>query len=185
MSWQLRRASAADLDAIMALEEASFESDAWSRDSMLREIEHPHCYYLVGVDAEKPDAVEGYAGLLSPVGSTDADIQTIAVTERSRGRGLGRQLMTHLLTEAAKRGATSVFLEVRADNPVAHALYLSLGFGDIAVRPAYYQPDGVDAIVMRAQLPHREASLATGGIGSGGTGSGDTGSGAPAQGGFS
>jgi ribosomal-protein-alanine acetyltransferase len=155
VSWLLRRATIGDLDAIMALEEASFESDAWSRDSMRRELEHPYCYYLVGLDAETtdaPGAIEGYAGLLCPAGSADADIQTIAVSERSRGRGLGRQLMQRLLAEAVARGATSIFLEVRADNPVAHALYVSLGFADIAVRPAYYQPDGVDAIVMRAEL---------------------------------
>ncbi len=152
MSWQLRRASVADLDAIMALEEASFESDAWSRESMAREIEHPFCYYLVGVDEAAPDALAGYAGLLCPPGSVDADIQTIAVTSAARGRGLGRQLMQGLLGEAVGRGARSMFLEVRADNPVAHGLYLSLGFTDIAVRPAYYQPDGVDAIVMKAEL---------------------------------
>jgi ribosomal-protein-alanine acetyltransferase len=161
VTWQLRRATVADLDAIMALEEASFENDAWSRESMRREIEHPHCYYLVGVDAEAgTGVVEGYAGLLCPAGSSDADIQTIAVSERSRGRGLGRQLMGRLLTEATARRAKTVFLEVRADNPVAHALYLSLGFADIAVRPAYYQPDGVDAIVMRAGLPARGPALA-------------------------
>ncbi|WP_382303783.1 ribosomal protein S18-alanine N-acetyltransferase [Herbiconiux sp. UC225_62] len=169
MSWQLRRAGVADLDAIMALEEASFENDAWSRESMRSELANRHCYYLVGIDAEAgTDMVEGYAGLLCPVGSTDADIQTIAVSERSRGRGLGRQLMARLLAEAATRRAKAVFLEVRADNPVAHGLYVSLGFADIAVRPAYYQPDGVDAIVMRADLPARGPALAAGDAGSDG-----------------
>jgi N6-L-threonylcarbamoyladenine synthase len=38
------------------------------------------------------------------------------------------------------------------DNPVAAALYESLGFVAIDRRKAYYQPDGVDAIVMRAEL---------------------------------
>ncbi len=158
MTWQLRRAQPGDLDEIMALEESSFTTDAWSRASMEREIGHPECYYLVGVDAEHPDALQGYAGLLCPRGASDADIQTIAVAEAARGKGLGRQLMNRLLGEAATRGASSIFLEVRADNPAAHGLYLSLGFDDIAVRPAYYQPDGVDAIVMKAPLaPHRPA----------------------------
>jgi ribosomal protein S18 acetylase RimI-like enzyme len=44
------------------------------------------------------------------------------------------------------------FLEVRADNPVAQAMYTAFGFERIAVRPRYYQPDGVDAWVMRASL---------------------------------
>ncbi len=161
MSWELRRAGEGDLDAIMALEEASFENDAWSRDSMRRELASPQCYYLVGLDADGASTeIAGYAGLLCPSGAADADIQTIAVAESARGRGLGRQLMQRLLAEAATRRAKTVFLEVRADNPVAHGLYVSLGFADIAVRPAYYQPDGVDAIVMRAELSAPGAALA-------------------------
>ena len=57
--------------------------------------------------------------------------------------------MTALLEEAEARNATRVFLEVRADNPHAIALYASLGFEEIAVRPGYYQPEGVDAVIMK------------------------------------
>jgi len=55
--------------------------------------------------------------------------------------------------EAAARGARQVFLEVRADNPVATALYDSAGFAAVGRRPHYYQPDDVDAVVMRLDLP--------------------------------
>jgi N6-L-threonylcarbamoyladenine synthase len=147
----IRRATAGDLDAIMAIEEASFTTDAWSRESMRRELESEHGVYLVAVGDD--DAVLGYGGLLSPRGGAEGDIQTIALAENARGRGLGRRLMTELLGHARRRGAESVFLEVRADNPVAQGLYRSLGFAEIAVRPKYYQPDGVDAIVMRLELP--------------------------------
>ena len=41
---------------------------------------------------------------------------------------------------------------MRADNPGAQRLYATRGFVAIAVRPAYYQPDGVDAVVMKAEL---------------------------------
>jgi ribosomal-protein-alanine N-acetyltransferase len=57
-----------------------------------------------------------------------------------------------LLAEAKSRGAREVFLEVRADNPNARSLYDSLGFEEIAVRARYYQPDGVDAQIMRVTL---------------------------------
>jgi ribosomal-protein-alanine acetyltransferase len=150
MTHSIRRASENDLDAIMALEEASFTTDAWSRQSMASEIGNPHCFYLVATSDEHPDALAGYAGLLCPEGAGDGDIQTIAVAHAERGKGVGRALMTALLEEADRRRARQVFLEVRADNPVAHSLYLSLGFEDLAVRPHYYQPDGVDAVVMRA-----------------------------------
>ena len=49
---------------------------------------------------------------------------------------------------------------MRDDNPSAQALYLSLGFEQIAVRPKYYQPDGVDAIIMRLVIPEPEMSVA-------------------------
>lgn len=158
MSWVLRRATAADLDAIMAIETAMFPSDAWSPAMMAAEIAGPHGYYLVAEAAD--GAVDGYAGLLAPRGSGQADIQTIAVVDRARRRGLGRTLMLALLDEARRRGATEVFLEVRADNPGARALYDALGFTEIAVRPNYYQPDGVDAVIMRLAVPAAEGALA-------------------------
>jgi len=52
-----------------------------------------------------------------------------------------------------------VFLEVRADNPGARSLYETLGFAEIAVRPKYYQPDGVDAVIMRLAVPPTEGEL--------------------------
>jgi ribosomal-protein-alanine acetyltransferase len=147
----LRRATAADLDAIMALERATFPDDAWSTSSMRAELAGPHGHYVVAL----ADAGEilGYAGLLAPEGAGQGDIQTIAVAEGARGRGIGRALMDELLAEAGRRGADEVFLEVRAGNEPAQRLYASLGFERIAVRPHYYQPDHEDAWVMRRTAP--------------------------------
>ena len=153
MAVTIRRATVDDVDEIMALENASFESDAWLPETMRSELASRHTYYLVAHDASSPAVLAGYAGLLAPQGSGDADIQTISVAPAFRRQGLGRKLMLALMAEALSRGASYVFLEVRADNPNARALYESLGFVEIAVRVAYYQPDGVDAQVMRAALP--------------------------------
>lgn len=150
MSWALRPALASDLDPIDALEHATFPSDAWSRELLAAELAGEHTHYLVAVD--DADAVLGYAGLLAPRGGGQGDIQTIAVAASARRQGIGAALLDALLAEARAREATEVFLEVRADNPGAEALYSSRGFERIAVRPAYYQPDGVDAVVMRAVL---------------------------------
>ncbi|MFT4029539.1 MAG: ribosomal protein S18-alanine N-acetyltransferase [Protaetiibacter sp.] len=148
MSVRLRAAAASDLDAIEALERSSFPGDAWSRELLAAELTGEHRYYLVAVD--DADAVLGYAGLLAPRGGGQGDIQTIAVVESARRQGIGAALLDALLAEARARAVSEVFLEVRADNPGAEALYASRGFVRLAVRPAYYQPDGVDAIVMRA-----------------------------------
>jgi ribosomal-protein-alanine N-acetyltransferase len=152
MVFELRVATLADLDAIMALETSTFGSDAWSAASMGSELASRHTHYLVAFDPADPESLAGYGGLLAPKNSGDGDIQTLAVAEQARGKGLGRGLVTALLLEAKSRGAREVFLEVRADNPVARSLYDSLGFEQIAVRARYYQPDGVDAHIMRVTL---------------------------------
>lgn len=159
-SWQLRRATERDLDAIMAIERSTFVTDAWSSDTMRSELAGPHGYYLVAVPVDDGDRVDGYGGLLAPRGAGEADIQTIAVVPHARRHGLGRALMLALIGEARHRGASEVFLEVRADNLGAQTLYRTLGFEEIGVRPRYYQPDGVDAIVMRLTVPTPETTIA-------------------------
>ena len=145
----LRTATADDLGAIMALERASFPTDAWSETLMAAELSSPHGRYVVDVEAGR---LAGYGGVRAVQGAADADIQTIAIAEHARGTGRGRALRHALLAAARERGAREVFLEVRADNPVAESLYVSEGFTEIARRPRYYQPDDVDAVVMRLDL---------------------------------
>ncbi|MDI9891893.1 ribosomal protein S18-alanine N-acetyltransferase [Rhodococcus sp. IEGM 1404] len=144
-----RAAALDDLDAIMALEHASFPTDAWSPAMMREELASPHGWYVV---VEEAGRLVGYAGLRAVRGAKDADIQTITIAETARGRGRGRALLAELLAEAERRGVHDVFLEVRADNPVAQTLYASEGFAEVGRRPRYYQPDDVDAIVMQLDL---------------------------------
>jgi ribosomal protein S18 acetylase RimI-like enzyme len=123
---------------------------------MASEIAGEHGYYLVAVADD--GGIDGYAGLLAPEGSGHGDIQTIAVVDRARRRGLGRTLVLALVNEARRRRAAEIFLEVRADNPGARALYEALGFTQIAVRPRYYR-GGIDAVIMRLAVPEPETSL--------------------------
>jgi [ribosomal protein S18]-alanine N-acetyltransferase len=147
MTPQLRPATGADLAAIMRIERASFPTDAWSEAAMRETFATGDAFV-----AEDDRGVVGYAAVLAPQGSGDADVLTIAVTEASRGEGVGRALLDRMLGTAADRGARRVFLEVRADNPVAQHLYTTRGFRAVGRRPRYYQPDGVDAVVMRLDL---------------------------------
>lgn len=149
---KLRGATPADLEPIWSIEQEVYGTEAWSKDAMRQELTGEHRKYVV---LEHPDGtVHGYAGLL--VLGSDGDIQTIAVSKTARGSGYGRLLMNELLDEAARRGATQVFLDVRADNTAARSLYNSLGFREIGVRPRYYQPDDVDAIVMLLKMGERQ-----------------------------
>lgn len=159
MTWQLRRATPDDLEPIMAIETTTFTDDAWSPASMRAELGDRNGYYLVAFPPSEPTRIEAYAGLRSPQGQPQADIQTIAVAESARRHGLGRVLMQRLIAEARERGASEIFLEVRADNPSAQRLYDSLAFERIAERPNYY-PGGVAAIIMRLTIPEPQVSVA-------------------------
>ncbi|MGN6741680.1 MAG: ribosomal protein S18-alanine N-acetyltransferase [Amnibacterium sp.] len=149
----LRAAGPEDLAAIMAIERSSFPTDAWTDGMMRATLTDPDTLATAAVDG---DVLVGYAAVLAPRGG-DADVLTIAVTEAARGRGIGRALLERLIAAATARGARRVFLEVRADNPVATALYASAGFAAVGRRPHYYQPDDVDAVVMRLELPEPAA----------------------------
>ena len=142
----IRTATPADLDGIMVIERANFPDDAWSRETMASELVNPNGRYLVALDGHE---VIAYAGLRAA--GDQADVQTIAVRADRRRGGIGRALLLELLDEARRRGAESVFLEVRADNAPAQTLYAGLGFIAFTIRSGYY-PGGVDAVVMQKVL---------------------------------
>lgn len=148
MAFAFRAANIADARAMWKLETRVFGEDAWSEATVREELAADHRSYLAMVDAR--GSVCGYGGLRVVAG--EADIQTIAIAPEARGKGFGRRLMAALLEQARDAGARTVFLEVRADNDVAQALYRSLGFEVIDVRQRYYQPGDIDALVMRAEM---------------------------------
>jgi ribosomal protein S18 acetylase RimI-like enzyme len=57
----------------------------------------------------------------------------IVVSPELRGIGLGRRVLTSLMSWGRDEGAHTAYLQVREDNEVARSLYLSLGF-DVAYR---------------------------------------------------
>jgi ribosomal-protein-alanine N-acetyltransferase len=157
LAFRLRPMVAADLPDVVALERELFPDDPWSPEMFADEVVQPpesRLYLLAEADGDDGagPVMAGYAGLMFVPGGPQADVLTIAVRESHWGGGIGSALLGALFAAAREHGCTEVFLEVRADNPRAHGLYLRRGFADIGVRRRYYQPSGVDAIVMRKDL---------------------------------
>ena len=162
MTYRLSQALLEDLPALVELESELFGHDAWSPETMVAEVSHPQSYYLVARQ-DGTDILCGYAGLRAALsGGELGDIQTLAVVPDHRRAGLGRLLLRAVLDEAGRRGVGEVLLEVRADNQAARALYEGEGFVAIDVRKGYYQPDGVDAIVMAKHLQAKGPGWAVG-----------------------
>ncbi len=85
----------------------------------------------------------------------EAEILTIAVSDKVARFGLGWRLMQAALREAKGRGGEAMFLEVDDGNQAALGLYRKLGFEKAGERPAYYTDENgrrSSALVMRRDL---------------------------------
>jgi [ribosomal protein S18]-alanine N-acetyltransferase len=147
---RLREMRRADMAAVIALEQELFPEDAWTPEMFAAEFAQPPTRRLYLV-AEQGGTLVGYAGMMF-TGGSQADVVTLAVNPVRWGEGTGTALLTALIDEAEKRGYQEVLLEVRKDNPRARQLYLRHGFAEVGIRRGYYQPSGVDAVVMRKAL---------------------------------
>ncbi len=60
--------------------------------------------------------------------STDATIESVVVSSKMRGKGLGRKLMEHLIEEAARMKVDCIHLTSNPSRIAANALYQKMGF---------------------------------------------------------
>ncbi|MEO7272838.1 MAG: ribosomal protein S18-alanine N-acetyltransferase [Vicinamibacterales bacterium] len=148
----ITRMSAADdgdLDAVVALEAASF-TNPWSREMLARELEQPSSarVYVLRL----PDtAVAAFCSCW--VIGDELHVNTIAVDPARRRQGLGLALMDAVLTEVAREGVTRATLEVRRSNVAAQQLYARLGFEVAGQRRKYYTQPEEDAFILWRRNP--------------------------------
>ncbi len=146
----IRKMRREDVPQIAALERLCF-SDPWSEASISSELENPISLWLV---AEADGVVQGYIG--SQSAPPDCDIMNLAVAPDARRQQLGRTLLQSLIDELHRRGTERLFLEVRASNAPARALYASFGFEQVGLRKKYYVNPVEDALILRKELCHAD-----------------------------
>lgn len=139
-----RLSSPADLDGVLAIEEASFNNPT-TRAWYEAELQRPEvCFIYVMRTAEAPVAAFCAFWMVGD----QAHINQLAVRPDLRGKGLGRQLIEAVMVEAAHLGATSLTLEVRESNTPALRLYERTGFARAAVRQNYYTNPVEHALIL-------------------------------------
>ena len=138
----------ADLDAVAALESATF-TNPWTREMLERELRQTDVarVYVVRLPGY-PVAAFCACWLVYD----ELHINTIAVDARLRRQGIATALMRYLVAEAASLGASRTYLEVRRSNLPAQRLYERLGFTVAAVRRNYYTQPEEDALVLSLAL---------------------------------
>jgi ribosomal-protein-alanine N-acetyltransferase len=143
-----RLAGPDDLDAVLAIEEASFNNPT-TREWYEGELKRPDvCFIYVMRTAEHP--VAGFCAFWLVV--DQAHINNLAVRPELRGHGLGAHLLESIVTEARHLGATSLTLEVRRSNVAAQRLYAKAGFQEAGVRTNYYNQPVEDALVLLRKI---------------------------------
>ena len=130
-----------DLDAVWAIERASFGSP-WRRSTYEQTILAPGHNFFV---AELGGVVVGYFGFW--VEGPEAHIAKLAVHPDYRRRGIGTALLHDALDRIRRLGLHSAYLEVRRTNLPAQNLYRRFGFRFARVKPHAYPNDGEDALI--------------------------------------
>ena len=101
----------------------------------------------------KTDAAYSLAGYIAArLTGSELHINNVAVRQPFRRRGLGSALLVRILAEGKRLGALAAFLEVRAGNVAAQALYERCGLHIVGQRPNYYSQPVEDATIMSVPL---------------------------------
>jgi ribosomal-protein-alanine N-acetyltransferase len=141
-------AGTSDAEGLAALHAGAFRR-GWSAEEFERLlIEH-------NVVADRAMAGPRHAGfVISRLAADQAEVLSVAVAARHRGRGLARKLLDVHLGRLAGYGISSVFLEVDEGNVPARRLYAGLRFAQVGRRESYYVDAGGTgtALVLRRDL---------------------------------
>jgi ribosomal-protein-alanine N-acetyltransferase len=155
---------AADLDAVLRIEGASFDTP-WSRQAFVHELERNRVAELWVARGERSgeasEAAPVVAFLCLWVVADEVHVTNLAVHPAWRGEGVGRRLLGTLLARHRARGARRAFLEVRPGNVEARRLYAGLGFREVGRRRGYYVDTGEDALLLEARLDEGPFTSAT------------------------
>lgn len=138
----------ADLNEVMAIESALY-SHPWTRGNFVDSLRAGYDCRTWRLEGE----LIGY--FILTAGAGEAHLLNLSIAARHQRSGHGRSLLREASGLARRRGAGSLFLEVRPSNLAAQALYTRFGFRRVGVRKGYYPAYSgrEDALVLALKLP--------------------------------
>ena len=154
-SFSISNMSEHDLLEVVEIEEHSGLS-RWGWAAYYAELQSTDRNLLLVARVMRPleqrqsDNLAGY--IVSRLSAGELHINNVAVRHEYRRRGIGTALLNCIMEEGRRSHASTAFLEVRAGNSVAQALYERSGFVVVARRRNYYSEPAEDALLMTAPL---------------------------------
>lgn len=143
-------AEAGDAEDLAAIHAEGFHR-GWPAHDFAAYAEGHDTPVYIACDARR--RIAGFA--MIRLAADEAELVSIAVARRWRGKGIGEALMRAMLADLMTSPARRLYLEVAADNPAAISLYRKLGFSEVGRRNGYYPRPGGEAataLVMAREL---------------------------------
>ena len=145
---RIRPATSQDVSAIVAVQRKNPQAAQWRECDYVRLAEEPGGVLLVAEDAA--GQVLGFAAAQC-VGD-EAELQNLAVDPDRQRQGVGQGLLRGVHCRLGAAETKRVYLEVRASNQPALALYQSSGYAVVGRRQDYYPAPREDALVLSAAI---------------------------------
>ncbi len=99
----------------------------FTKESLERLLAAPNSHLYVAREEGRIVACASLCIFHQPF-STDATIESVVVSSKMRGKGLGPKLMQHLLDEASRMKVDCIHLTSNPKREAANALYQKMGF---------------------------------------------------------
>jgi len=133
----IRPATILEAGALAALERIA-QFHPWSENQLLQSLRDDTVFVV-------QSGTQIVAYCVMQIVLDEASLLNIVVLSSFRRRGIARQLLEHAFDDARGRNCRHCFLEVRAGNKSAIALYHQLGFVFDGVRRNYYPAESAGA----------------------------------------
>jgi len=124
----------------------------WPETEIASYVSNPHrSPVYIACDARR--RIAGF--MILRLTNDEAELLSIVVAEKWRGKGLGNALLTAGLNDLLHTPVERLFLEVAQNNLPALKLYSQFGFDEVGRREGYYLSKNgkpATALVMRCEL---------------------------------
>jgi ribosomal-protein-alanine N-acetyltransferase len=151
----VRPARSQDVPRLMEIASHSPTAARWNQQAYAKLFAPDAPPGLVALVIEEDAQIMGFlAG--RQVADDEWEIENVAVSGPARRRGLGSRLLGEFMDLIRSRRGKQVFLEVRASNRAALALYEKWAFVEAGVRKSYYQDPAEDALVLRFSFSQKD-----------------------------
>ena len=146
----LRSMTMADLPDVLLIERQN-QPFCWSAANFESSIQSDHQSSVLELKGAVSSDIVAF--VITSTAADEAELLNIAEATEFQRQGLAKTLLLQVF-RSFDYSVCTLFLEVRASNVSAMALYDSLGFNTVGIRPNYYpaSPRREDAVIMAKHL---------------------------------